>query len=83
MSVNVLLPTGEAASFPLSDTMTVEQLRDKAVDQTRRKPGFNCVSANNARLIFEGKTLENPSSMSGLKLLPSSVLHLTLRVHGG
>ncbi|KAF3697855.1 hypothetical protein EXN66_Car013536 [Channa argus] len=83
MSVAVCLPTGEATKIHLSSGMTVQQLRDKAVDETHRIPGFKCVRADDVRLTLGGSTLENSSPLSMFRILPSTVIHLVLRVHGG
>ncbi|KAK2863042.1 hypothetical protein Q5P01_002575 [Channa striata] len=83
MSVAVFLPTGEATRIPTNSNMTVQQLRDEVVNETHKIPGFKCVRADDIRLTLEGSPLDNSSPLSKLRILPSSVIHLVLRVHGG
>ncbi|KAK2863054.1 hypothetical protein Q5P01_002587 [Channa striata] len=79
--LKILGLTGSPTWIQTMDNMlTVKQLKAKAVKEFPWTPGQ---TEDNVRLTLDGKALEDSTPLLECKFLPSSALHLVMKVHGG
>ncbi|KAF3697860.1 hypothetical protein EXN66_Car013541 [Channa argus] len=83
-SVQVFGPTGAHTWIQMMDInisyLTVKQLKEKAVKNLPCIPGQ---SEDNVQLTLDGRMLEESTPLFDCKFLPTSTIHLVLKVHGG
>ncbi|KAF3697859.1 hypothetical protein EXN66_Car013540 [Channa argus] len=74
-------PTGALTWIQIMENiLTVKHLKEKAVKELPWIPGQ---SEDNVRLTLDGTMLEDSTPLFDCKFLPSSAIHLVLRVRGG